>query len=179
MRRLTLALTVFVLPASADTDPASVTLSPIMETVMAGGMQMAATQLVVVFERYSEDGERVVLSNIGTRAKLDLAERRANKVYGYLSADLNWDGIVTRDELETVFASPEKAPFVDGYLTDGDLDGDGTITVAEMMEDAMAENPETDMVGNGYLREMVTWDLNGDGILHFNEVLNVINAHQK
>lgn len=179
MRGIILASVVAAGPALAETDPASIEFSPIMEMTVKRGVHAAMTSLAITFEDYSSDGETIELSDLGNRASLKNADRRAQKVYGYLAIDLNWDGKVTRDELARVFSTPEQQPFVEGYLTDGELNGDAVISFEEMRQDALLEYPDTDGPSNGYMREIMGWDLNDDGVLHFEEVLAVVIAHQK
>lgn len=179
MRTVLLVLAISTSAASAtEIDPRDIELSPIMQVTVQRGLNAAAEQLGIVFEDHSPDGETIDLATLDEVAALKLAKRRAQKVYNYLSVDLNWDGEVTRDELEYAFSEPEDKPFVAGALKDGDLNSDGVISLQEMLQDATIEYPEGAPLSNGYMAEMVGWDLNGDGILHFEEVLTVLEAQQ-
>ncbi len=164
--------------AADDIDPKDIELSKEMEKTVARGELYAAAHLSISFKRFSGDeGESILIAGIGETMKRLNAEARAGKVYGYLAADLNWDGRVTRDELELYLANQDPG-FVEGYLRDGDLDGDGVIHLSEMLEDARIELPDTEDPDRGDIREMLTWDLNQDGVLSWTEVLSVVSAKQ-
>lgn len=179
MRTVLLVLAISTSAASAtEIDPRDIELSAIMQVTVQRGLNAAVEQLGIVFEDHSEDGETIDLATLEKVAELKTTERRAQKVYNYLSVDLNWDGEVTRAELERVFTRPDEKPFVAGWLKDGDLNSDGVISLQEMLQDATIEHPEGAPLSNGYMAEMVGWDLNGDGILHFEEVLTVLEAQQ-
>jgi Ca2+-binding EF-hand superfamily protein len=178
MRTTLLVLAISSSSASAaEINPRDIELSPIMQLTIQRGLTAAAEQLASVFENHSSDGSTIDLATLDQVVEMKLAKRRAQKVYNYLSVDLNWDGEVTRAELERVFSEPNEKPFVDGWLKDGDLNSDGVISLQEMLQDASLEYPGGGALSNGFMAEMVGWDLNGDGILHFEEVLAVLEAH--
>lgn len=157
-------------------NPSSIELSPIMEILTDGGINFASQTLAIPFYDNAID-DQIIIADMSQNDIIKLADRRAQKVYGYLQIDLNWDGQVTKAELAEFFASSDHG-FVAGYLNDGDLDGDGVITLAEMLTDAGQERRNSSPASNGYLAEMLTWDLNQDGILLWDEVLQVLVVNQ-
>ena len=162
--------------AQTSLDPESIEFSPIMRIIVAEGINQAAEQLAPHFYENAVEDE-IVIANMSENDTIKLAGIRAQKVYGYLQADLNWDGQVTEAELVTYFAQSDQG-FVAGYLRDGDLDGDGVITLTEMHADAGQQINNSSPASNGYVAEMLTWDLDQDGILVWDEVVQVLLANQ-
>lgn len=158
--------------SQGELDPEDVILSPVMKLVMAQGSNAAAELLApIYYERTIDD--KITISNLTDDSAVRLARSRAEKVYAYLQADLNWDGQLTRSELEEFFSETDQN-FVDGYLRDGDINNDGILTLSEMHEDAKRDLQSDSGISNGYLLEMLSWDLNGDGELIWEEILSVI-----
>lgn len=180
MKAITLLLLLMpgVSAAGESIEPGSIELSHEMQTTLSRGALFAAASLSTDFKRFSTDnGESIVLAEIAETMKRLNAAARANKVYGYLAADINWDGKVTRLELEKHLVGQDPR-FVDGYLSDGDLDGDGMVDLNEMLEDARRELPLREEADRSSVREMLGWDLDRDGRLTWDEVLSVLEAKE-
>ncbi|MGR3512614.1 MAG: hypothetical protein ACU0GG_07595 [Paracoccaceae bacterium] len=180
MRAITLVLLLFpgVSTAGESIAPESIELSKDMQATLARGGVFAAATLKVDFRRFSNDnGESILIAEIADKMKSLNANARANKVYGYLAADLDWDGQVTRAELEQYLVGQDPR-FVDGYLADGDLNGDGVIDLSEMLEDARRELPLQQEPDRSSVREMLSWDLDRDGRLTWEEVLRVLEVKE-
>lgn len=180
MRILTFLLLLYpaLLSAAERVDPKAIVLSKDMEERISRGEQFAASVLSDDFKRFSTDsGQSIVITEIANTMERLNAEARAGKVYGYLAADIDWDGEVTRSELELHLVGRDPN-FVEGFLRDGDLDGDGVIQLSEMMEDAQLELPARVEPDRSSVREMLNWDLDKNGILEWAEILDVIAANQ-
>ena len=117
---------------------------------------------------------------IARREKFDAARQRAFAAQKILGNDLNGDGTVSKDELDEIariLAPPQMAQIRARHLV-ADTDGDGALSIAEVMAHAGA-NPDFAPIGmQGQRRHEITvllgMDLNGDGVTVPDEVITAI-----
>lgn len=161
-------------PAQQARDPASVELGSALSALLAANFDQAAEMLYRSFEKNSHDG-RLDLSRIDETARLNMAKKRADKVAGFLAIDLDWDGQVTRAELEAAFPG-DLSGFVQGYLDDAEAGDDDIISLDEMRAAALRDAP-SEGTGDSFLDVLIRMDLDNDGIVTEDEVLSVLYAH--
>lgn len=109
------------------------------------------------------------------------ASMRSQRIQPFLQMDLNADGDVTRAEFESFTRTQDPAARVRSELAwaGGDADGDGVMTIAEILVSAQSQVEMNNQRRAGMRNipdEIMLMDVDGDGRVTIAELLAVVDA---
>ncbi len=162
-------------------DPGSVPLPTSVEAQLKLGSQAPYDRFGAAFDRLAPNGALPVIgagSSLAVRAAAD----RARVFLAYSQYDLDGDGGVSRREYDAHAAiswgdtlGDREFAILDAEWARADTDGDGQITLAEVLALALAMHPVPDAAPLGEEGEaMLTMDLDNDGFVQWDEVEAVL-----
>lgn len=188
-------------PVSSDADPAQAPdwlIRIVAAQGRTGGIDAVRQRLGMVFDTVSAGGDTIDQRAFEQRDQLNRAQMRAQFLSTILSKDLNGDGEITKDELDTYYAFGARSPLRsnNGVTVEPtkeqsaqiiekaeerdwayDSDGDRKITFAEMLAAATRRTSERSAAGFGGLispANYLSLDGNHDGVLTRDEFLTAV-----
>lgn len=162
-------------------DPSTITVNERLVKLFRGNRELLILHYTSKLTNFAVDREKLNLSTLDALLASARNERRANFVRNFFGRDLNWDGVVTREEFNSLFsedyplAETSIDPWDQGFRSN-DVNGDDMVTIDEIRQMAV-EIYHEDRVILKEIEEMRHWDLNGDGFVTQDEVMDVIDAN--
>ena len=142
------------------------------------------------FRMHDADNDGVTGREIAENETARRAERRANFVASYLKYDLDGDGRVTKAEMQTQLEIRSRAaggigggrlvklitppPFAE--LSGIDCDGDGALTIAELVQSEPSANEASDLNRHFDLTGLMVFDSDRNGTLTAREFKDALLA---
>jgi len=172
-------------PAAANDDLLSKLPPDIARLIHPGtAIEQVIAMALAPIRQYDADGNGLDLNDIDTDAMVKAAQRRAMTISAYLTFDLDGDLKVTEAEIRTVLqrrnvnaqSNDKRQAWIDkevGVRMDVDTDGDGALSIPEMLagEDFWDLRREYEP-----LRRLVEQDPNHDGHLMPAEFEGIMRA---
>lgn len=134
-------------------------------------------------EMYEVDPEgKVSAQTIARYEAWHLARTRAREMEELLQFDLNFDGSLSAEELETAHilaASRGRSGVSLGLLiAQADTNADGSIASAELFATIRAQKPRSRQRISEFKRELRVFDLDEDGTATLAEMVQIVNAYR-